>query len=218
MHVQMSQEVRKICPDLSVGILTGQVCVKSLTDVAYDHFKSEIEQSMADIKLMSLYDAPQLVFYQHLNHELGIYDSKRCNCLCMKIRELMQENYETNQNVSDILNLFTLKSLYSVNSYDLETISHPIQIVLGDKNTPVDGFHAKDEALDHTVVYQDDYGPFGSLAFQSDRAMVTRATRRLLVVIPYEKNDAHMEEYLNWMKDYLIEYAHGEHVQVKQVN
>lgn len=85
--------------------------------------------------------------------------------------------------IVDINNLVSLESRQSLGTYDLDRIDGALMLRIGGAGETYKGIGKDILNLDGLPVYADATGPFGSPTSDSERAMVTAATRRILMVV-----------------------------------
>lgn len=110
-------------------------------------------------------------------------------------------------NVVDINNLISLKTLWSIGAYDFDKIEGQIIYGVGRENEPYEGIGRGQLNIMNLPVLRDSIGSFGSATSDSLRTMVTEDTNSLLLVIHAFGGDKGLKPALEDMKDLLIEHA-----------
>ncbi len=119
-------------------------------------------------------------------------------------------------NVVDINNIISLKTLWSVGAYDLDTIKGDIVYGVGTDEV-YEGIGRGVLNINKLPVLIDDLGPFGSATSDSLRTMVTDNTKRVMMVVHAFGEAEGLEDTLNEMKLYLETYANAQNIDIKRV-
>lgn len=98
-------------------------------------------------------------------------------------------------NVVDVINLVSAESRLSIGLYDLAHVESPIEFRAGRPGETYKGIGKYDLNLEGLPLFADRKGPHGSPTSDSERTMVTEATKRVLAIIisfagPSALNDA----------------------------
>jgi len=109
--------------------------------------------------------------------------------------------------VVDINNLISLESGHSVGCYDCSHIHFPVTFRIGEKGESYKGIGKESINLDGLPVFADDNGPFGSPTSDSERAMITLSTRKLLMVVITLFGSEHLQLYTERAATLLMRYA-----------
>lgn len=98
-------------------------------------------------------------------------------------RRVVQQKglYQINALV-DLNNYFSLKWKLPFGAYDLEKVSEPIQLTLGEAGERYAGIGNKSVNIENLLVLADEAGPFGSPTADSTRGMIAAGTTRALLV------------------------------------
>ena len=89
--------------------------------------------------------------------------------------------YQINDLV-DVNNYLSLTHKLPIGSYDLDQLTEPIQLVLGEEGASYQGIGKDRVNLANVLVLKDDTGAFGSPISDSVRALITEQTTRGLLV------------------------------------
>ena len=98
-------------------------------------------------------------------------------------RRIVQQKglYQINALV-DLNNYFSLKWKLPFGAYDLEKITEPIQLTVGQAGARYTGIGKKSVNIENLLVLADDAGPFGSPTSDLTRGMIAEETTRALLV------------------------------------
>lgn len=122
------------------------------------------------------------------------------------------ELYHVNS-VVDVNNLISVESGLSVGSYDLANIHGAITLRKAEKGEGYIGIGKEFLDLENLLVLADDEGVFGSSMSDSTRAMVTKDTKDILVVIYCFENDIDLVALLDNAKNAFQKFAEVQNIE-----
>ncbi|WP_343343771.1 B3/B4 domain-containing protein [Terrisporobacter petrolearius] len=120
-------------------------------------------------------------------------------------------------NVVDINNLISLKSAYSVGTYDLDKISGDIHFTIAEEGETYAGIGKGELNISNLSVFYDDKGKFGSTTSDSIRAMITTDSKHILMNIISFNGEEELDKYMDEACEYLEKYADGK-ILCKEIN
>jgi len=126
------------------------------------------------------------------------------------LRRVLQgkDVYKVN-NVVDINNFISLKSKFSVGSYNVQNLHGLVSLMVGKTKEQYKGIGKEVISIENLPVLTDHLGSFGSPTSDSERAMVTNAAEEILMCIFSFSGKENLEEYLQSAGQLLKKYAHG---------
>jgi DNA/RNA-binding domain of Phe-tRNA-synthetase-like protein len=124
--------------------------------------------------------------------------------------------YQINS-VVDINNLVSLESLNPAGAYDLEKITPPIELRIGAAGENYKGIGKDLINIESLPVFADAAGPFGSPTSDSERAMVTLQTRKVLMVVFSFTGPQGLEHWVSRASELLRRYCGGEEIETSVV-
>jgi len=120
-------------------------------------------------------------------------------------------------NVVDIINLVSVESRLPIGLYDLEHVSGDIVFRAGRAGETYKGIGKYDLNLEGLPVFCDAVGPHGSPTSDSERTMVTEATKKVLgIIISFAGADG-LPAWAERMAALLKQYASGAQLDVELV-
>ena len=121
-------------------------------------------------------------------------------------------------NVVDIINLVSVESRLPIGLYDLDHVSGEIVFRSGRAGETYKGIGKYDLNLEGLPVFCDALGPHGSPTSDSERTMVTEATKRVLgIIISFGGADG-LAAWADRMAILLEEYASGSQLETQTVH
>ncbi len=120
--------------------------------------------------------------------------------------------YQINS-VVDINNLVSLESLNPAGTYDLEKITPPIELRIGAAGESYKGIGKDLINIESLPVFADAAGPFGSPTSDSERAMVSLETRKVLMVLFSFTGPEDLGHWMQRADELLGRYCGGEGIE-----
>src|SRR5689334_15469212 len=114
--------------------------------------------------------------------------------------------------VVDVINLVSVESRLPVGLYDLGHVVGDIVFRPGRAGETYKGIGKYDLNLEGLPLFSDDAGPHGSATSDSERTMVTSATKQVLAVIISFGGAEGLERWTQRMSALLTQYAAGQEV------
>ncbi|MGB7613389.1 MAG: phenylalanine--tRNA ligase beta subunit-related protein, partial [Candidatus Acidiferrum sp.] len=118
-------------------------------------------------------------------------------------------------NVVDAINLVSVESRMPVGLYDLAHVKGDIVFRAGRAGETYKGIGKYDLNLEGLPVFCDEVGPHGSPTSDSERTMVTEATKRVIAIIISFGGLEGLARWAQRMSGTLKQYAVGKAVEVK---
>ena len=127
----------------------------------------------------------------------------------MNKKKLLAIGLRPINNVVDINNYLSIKSGYSMGTYDLAHTTGDITWMRAPEGTAYRGIGKDVLNIEFLPVMFDEEGPFGNPTSDNDRTMITDATKDLLLVYYAFDGDGDLPQLLDEAKDLLEKYAGG---------
>ena len=215
VNVRIDESLKERCPDAALGLLQCKVEVYADPEefLALLNGKiaelSEVELSQANKrdKIQSTRKA-----YKALGKEPNRYRSS-AEAMCRRIAKERGLYYINN--VVDINNYLSIKSGYSMGTYDLAHTIGDITWMRAPEGTAYRGIGKDVLNIEFLPVMFDEEGPFGNPTSDNDRTMITDATKDLLLVYYAFDGDVDLPGLLDEAKDLLEKYAGGTDFELK---
>jgi len=213
--IEISSRIKALETKTSLGILTAKVSVKPSGDEIVNLLNDEVKR-IQSLYTLKNYRNNTLEASRQVYKALGKDPSRYRISSDSLFRRIIKDKgvYYVN-NVVDINNVISLRTLWSVGAYDFKKIKGPIVYGVGSTDHIYEGIGRGLLNIDKLPVLIDDIGPFGSATSDSMRTMVTEKTSDLLMVIHAFGGDEGLEEALNEMKNYLSLYAEASQIDIK---
>lgn len=213
--IRIDESLKERCPEAALGLLQCQVAVAPDPEefLAMLNGKiaelSEVELSQANKreKIQSTRKA-----YKALGKEPNRYRSSS-EAMCRRIAKERGLYYINN--VVDINNYLSIKSGYSMGTYDLAHTKGDITWMRAPEGTAYRGIGKDVLNIEFLPVLFDEEGPFGNPTSDNDRTMITDETKDLLLVYYAFDGEADLPGLLEEAKELLEKYAGGKDFETK---
>ena len=121
-------------------------------------------------------------------------------------------------NVVDVINLVSIESRLPVGLYDLAHIEGSIEFRAGSAGETYKGIGKYDLNLEGLPLFADAQGPHGSPTSDSERTMVTDATKQVLAIIVSFGGTLSLDNAVKRMKELLETFCAANNVEYKIIN
>ncbi|MDL2250047.1 hypothetical protein LJC51_05280 [Lachnospiraceae bacterium OttesenSCG-928-J05] len=214
-EVIISQEMKEKWPYVRVGCLQYQVEVKSKNEEMWDYLKKNVIKKVKDD--IFEYDTPNIPNVKESREAYKAFgkDPNRYRVSSEAlIRRIGQGKglYEVNT-VVDVNNLISLKSGFSVGSYDPANIEGDLTFRIGREGEMYKGIGKDEIKIEYLPVIADNKGAVGSSTSDSERAMIRETTKEVLTLIYSFSDNQDLEAALAYGEKYLKEYAFAQGVE-----
>ena len=215
VNVRIDESLKERCPEAALGLLQCKV------EVAPDpeEFLAMLNGKIAELSEVELSQANKRdkiqstrKAYKALGKEPNRYRSS-AEAMCRRIAKERGLYYINN--VVDINNYLSIKSGYSMGTYNLAQTKGDITWMRAPEGTAYRGIGKDVLNIEFLPVLFDEEGPFGNPTSDNDRTMITDETKDLLLVYYAFDGDADLPALLEEAKDLLKKYAGGIGFEIK---
>ncbi len=215
MQIIISDEIQKICPSLTLGIVQAKV-----TNSPTPQFLSE-EMTALETEFRQQYTLEELnkrpailatrLAYKALGKEPGRYRPS-AEALCRRIlREIPLYRVDT---LVDIINIVSVKTGFSIGAFDLNKIEgEKLTLGVGKAGEEFEAIGRGQLNIEGLPVYRDTVGGIGTPTSDHDRTKITSDTRQLLVIINGYNGEDGLQRAINLSVDLLKKYADAKEIQ-----
>lgn len=216
IDIVICEELKKICPEMTLGCIQSHVDVESGSDSLWKEINNYCEVLKKEIHIEELASLPRIKDGREIYKKLGKAPGKYRLSSEALIRRILQGKgvYKIN-NIIDINNLISLKSKFPVGSYNIENLNSPISLIIGKKDEHYKGIGKRQINIENLPVLTDSIGSFGSPTSDSERAMITSNTSEILMCVYSFSGEIGIDKYLKCGKELLKKYANGKDIEIK---
>lgn len=218
MHITIDDTIKEASQhQIALGIVSATVTVTEHDKTLWTLIQSVIEELLSQHK-DTVTDFPEVNALRETYKQLGKSPSRYRGSNEALLRRLMQGKglYQVNT-VVDINNLLSISSRRSVGSYDCARLQGDIILRAGHANESYKGIGKDDINIENLPTLVDAQGPFGSPTSDSQRAMITPATKELMMVMFAFDGQSHIMDQLNQAAHWLHEFSHASELEVRVI-
>jgi DNA/RNA-binding domain of Phe-tRNA-synthetase-like protein len=208
--ISIHQDLKKAAPDLALGIVHAQVRVEKRNEELWSRLKGCGRKINRQFKLEQLGQESELAALRNAYQTLGKDPARYRGSAEALLRRILQGKglYQVNTAV-DLNNLVSLNTLCSVGVYDLGKLQPPLIFRVGQEGETYKGIGKDLINIAGLPVFADALGPYGSPTSDSERAMITEETVKLLLVIIKFTGRGKLQQYLEETADLLATFAYA---------
>src|SRR3989440_3267895 len=184
MGVTIDEELRAKCPRTALGCATANVAAGDSSAALIEDLRACEERILKLPEPRAVLESPQILAtragYKALGKDPARY---RGSAEALLRRVLAGKGLPQINALVDVINLVSVESRFSIGLYDLAHVQGDIVFRAGRAGETYKGIGKYDLNLEGLPVFCDTLGPHGSPTSDSERTMVTSATKQLFAVI-----------------------------------
>lgn len=214
LSVAINSDLKHILPELTLGCVQAQVQVEKHSEPLWQEIDVHLVQLASTHQNGEINTIPQIAAMRSAYKALGKDPSRYRGSAEALLRRVISGKglYRVN-NVVDINNLISLKSLLPAGSYDLGNVTPRIELRIGAAGESYKGIGKEEINIEKLPVFADSKGPFGSPTSDSERAMIRLESSHMLMVIFSFTGPQGLERWTNAASDLLQRYADAQQVE-----
>ncbi|HLK08852.1 MAG TPA: phenylalanine--tRNA ligase beta subunit-related protein [Candidatus Angelobacter sp.] len=218
-EISIHPALKALVPNLGLGCISANVVVEKHNEALWREIDQHLTHLIATIKPEHINTVPQIAAMRQAYKALGKDPSRYRGSAEALLRRVLSGKglYQINS-VVDINNLVSLESLNPAGTYDLVNITPPIELRIGAASESYKGIGKDLINIESLPVFADAVGPFGSPTSDSERAMVSLDTRKILMVVFSFTGSEGLEHWVNRASELLRRYCGGEGIETSLVN
>src|SRR6476469_6914645 len=210
-EISIHPALKALAPDLALGCVSANVVAEKHNEALWREIDQHLTQLIATIKPEQISTIPQIAAMRQAYKALGKDPSRyRGSAEALLRRVLQGKGLYLINSVVDINNLVSLESLNPAGTYDLEKITPPIELRIGAAGESYKGIGKDLLNIENLPIFADTSGPFGSPTSDSERAMVTLQTRKILMVVFSFAGPQGLERWMQRADELLRRYSDGD--------
>lgn len=215
MQIIISDEIQKICPSLTLGIVQANVLNSPTPQFLSEEITALETEFRQQYTLEELNKRPAILAtrlaYKALGKEPGRYRPS-AEALCRRIlREIPLYRVDT---LVDIINIVSVKTGFSIGAFDLNKIEGEKLILgVGKAGEEFEAIGRGQLNIEGLPVYRDTVGGIGTPTSDHDRTKITSDTRQLLVIINGYNGEEGLQQAINLSVYLLKKYADAKEIQ-----
>ena len=216
--VTIDPELKRKCPRTALGCVTARVVAGDSPEALAAELRAREEEILRLPDPRAVLEAPQILATRAAYKALGKDPARyRGSAEALLRRVIAGKGLPRINAVVDIINLVSVESRLPVGLYDLEHANGNIVFRAGRAGETYKGIGKYDLNLEGLPVFCDALGPHGSPTSDSERTMVTSATKQLFAVIISFGGKEGLERWAGRIAELFRGYAQGQDIEIAVV-
>ena len=208
IHVSISEEIAKACPDLHVAVVECDV-VNTVSDEQLWKEITEVETHIrTTCKLEDINKFPPIQATRQAYKRLGKDPNRyRPSAEALRRRILRELPLYKIDTLVDIINLLSIQSGYSIGGFDAGKIDGDLVLGVGREGEIYHGIGRGELIIAGLPVYRDNLGGVGSPTSDDERTKIDMNTGKLLMIINGYSGKDGLQEALTYGVSLLTRYV-----------
>jgi len=218
MNIKIDQELKDKCPEIALGCIFAEVNVEPSTESLLSEINEYLEAFLKENAGVQISTLPQIKAGRGVYRTLGKDPTKyRISSEALARRILKGKGLYQINNVVDINNLMSLKTLKPVCAYDVDKLQGDIVMTVKDQIDDYEGIGRGLINVAKMPILLDDLGIFGSCTSDSERAKITGETKKLFLKIISFQGTEGLKEQLEETAAYLVKHCGAADIRIEVV-
>ena len=218
-EVRIAPELKVKCPNAALGCVDANVQTGA-TPAGLDEALRAYEERIAKLpEPRAVLEAAAIIAtragYKALGKDPARY---RGSAEALLRRLIAAKGMPRINNVVDVINLVSMESRLPIGLYDLAHVEGSIEFRAGRAGETYKGIGKYDLNLEGLPLFADTLGPHGSPTSDSERTMVTEATKRVLAIVVSFGGPSGLDQALQRLTELLTVHASGSSVETRIVS
>ncbi|GKG76051.1 hypothetical protein CE91St1_51940 [Parabacteroides goldsteinii] len=208
IHVSISEEIAKACPDLHVAVVECDV-VNTVSDEQLWKEITEVETHIrTTCKLEDINKFPPIQATRQAYKRLGKDPNRyRPSAEALRRRILRELPLYKIDTLVDIINLLSIQSGYSIGGFDAGKIDGNLVLGVGREGEIYHGIGRGELNIAGLLVYRDNQGGVGTPTSDEERTKIDMNTGKLLMIINGYSGKEGLQEALTYGVSLLTRYV-----------
>ena len=208
IHVSISEEIAKACPDLHVAVVECDV-VNTVSDEQLWNEITEVETHIrTPCKLEDINKFPPIQATRQAYKRLGKDPNRyRPSAEALRRRILRELPLYKIDTLVDIINLLSIQSGYSIGGFDAGKIDGNLVLGVGREGEIYHGIGRGELNIAGLPVYRDNQGGVGTPTSDEERTKIDMNTGKLLMIINGYSGKEGLQEALTYGVSLLTRYV-----------
>ncbi len=196
--VNISQEVKELIPDATLGIIHCRVKVEKSNEDLIKILHDTLGAAAEALEGRNITDYPHIGGTRKAYRTLGKDPTKYRNSAEAMLRRAKQGKglYHIN-NVVEVNNILSIASGFSLGTYDTSKIGEEILLERASEGSQYEGIGKELLNIEYFPALKDGSGYFGNPTSDSTRAMITESTKEIMMVAYSFEGEAGLQELLD---------------------
>src|SRR5260370_33694166 len=214
--VSIDAEMKAKCPRVALACVTAEVETGATPDALDNELRVCEEKILKLAEPKVVLEAAAILATRAAYKALGKDPARyRGSAEALLRRLIAGKGLPRINNVVDVINYVSVESRLPVGLYDLVHVQGDVVFRAGRAGETYKGIGKYDLNLEGLPVFCDALGPHGSPTSDSERTMVTEATKNVIAIIISFGGADGFERWAQRMSDLLKQYASGRNVETR---
>ena len=210
MKLSIDAAMKKKCPSVALGLVTGRVRTADSSLELLGELYSCEAAILKSVDPRALLDAPAISATRIGYRALGKDPARYRGSAEALLRRIISGKHFPNINcVVDIINLVSVESRLSIGLYNLANVKGDVVFRAGRSGETYKGIGKYDLNLEGLPVFSDAAGPHGSPTSDSERTMVTPSTEHVAAILISFGGPQPLEAWCRRVTGLFERYAEG---------
>lgn len=207
MKIFISDEIRSIIPEATLGILSYKVSIKPSSEEFTKVFIDVIDKLSQEYSIEEIAKKTHVASTREAYKALGKSPQEYRNAAEAMLRRIIKGKglYHIN-NVVDTNNLISITSGYSIGSYDTKQLKGNIELRRAQSGAYYEGIGKDKINIEYLPTLYDELGAFGNPTSDSKRAMIKAGDRDIITVIYSFDGSEELSYWMDKFSLYLTDY------------
>src|SRR5579862_5997834 len=214
--IRVAPELKSKCPKASLGCVEAAVESRPTPSELDALLRAAEERIVKLADPRAILEAPAILATRAGYKALGKDPSRyRGSAEALLRRMIAGKGLPRINSVVDVINLVSVESRLPIGLYDLDHVVPPVEFRAGRAGETYKGIGKYDLNLEGLPLFADATGPHGSANSDSERTMVTDATKKVLAIIISFGGTAALDSAAQRMKELLGSFCAAKNVEAK---
>ncbi len=211
MDIQISEEIKKVCPQICLGIIICQVENSTYNSELWKEIDIYAEIFRQQYPMEEIKNRPPIRATREVYKKLG-KDPNRYRPSAEALSRRIAKGMKLYQidTLVDLINLVSLKTGYSIGGFDLDKIKgETLTLGVGRKDETFDAIGRGLLNIEGLPVYRDSAGGIGTPTSDEERTKISSETNKLLMIINAYSGEEGLREAMDFSVNLLKKYANA---------
>ena len=216
MQITIDAKLKAKCPRTALACVTARVEAAASPAALLEEMKARETEIQKLPYPRGVLESPQIVATRAAYKALGKDPARyRGSAEALLRRVVAGKGLPQINSVVDVINLVSVESRLPIGLYNLAHVTGEIVFRAGRAGETYKGIGKYDLNLEGLPLFADTAGPHGSATSDSERTMVTAATKEVLAVIVSFGGTEGLDRWAQRMSALLMRHAAGQDVEIQ---
>lgn len=211
IDISISDRLRSTWSKTAIGVLSYDANAQPGSKGLWEEINKVCDEISSSLSIEDIAKQPAICDTREAYKACGKKPSRyRVSSEALMRRIILGKGLYRVNNIVDINNLISIKSGFSLGSFNLVKIAPPVVFDIGNEGETYEGIGKGIINISHLPLFRDQLGPFGSPTSDSERAKVTLEARSFLTVVISFSGKDRLSETIDLLEGVLSQYTDAE--------